>query len=75
MAMALPPHWVSAPMEYEQSGMRVFRARLIPLSRAKEGPYQSIGSSNGVRLGKRLGIAGFYFFMVKGVLWLITLNV
>ena len=43
MARALPPHWVSGLMRYEQSG-------------------------------KRLGIAGFYFFMVMGVLWLISLS-
>jgi hypothetical protein len=70
MAMALPPHWVSASMKYEQSGKRVFSARLISLSRAKEGPYQS----NVMHLGKRMGTAGFYFFMVNGVLRLIGLS-
>ena len=58
-------------MRYEQSGKRVFSA---PLSRAREGTNQSIGSRNSVRIGKRLGIAGFYFFMAKGVLWLIGLS-
>jgi hypothetical protein len=67
MAMALPPHWVSASMKYKQSGKRVFSARLTPLSRAKEGPYQSYGMHVG------MGMVGFYFFMVKGLLCLIGL--
>jgi hypothetical protein len=71
MAMALPPHWVLTPMKYRQSDKRGFSVRLIPLLRAREGPYPSIGSSRGVRLGKRLGVAGFYFFMAKGMFWLI----
>lgn len=43
MAKALPLHWVSTPMKYEQRG-------------------------------RRLAIAGFCFFMAKGMLWLIGLS-
>ena len=74
MAMALPLHWVSAPMRFEQSNGRAIGARTIPVMRVKEGPRQSIASRAGARLGKRLGMAGFYFFMAKGVLWLIGLS-
>ncbi len=71
MAKALPLHWVSAPMRFEQNNTRVFSKRIIPLMRASEGPHKSIASTKGALLGKRLGMAGFFFFMAKGVLWLL----
>jgi hypothetical protein len=74
MAMALPLHWVSAPMRFDQNNIRIFSTRIIPLMRAREGTHQSIASRAGARLGKHLGMAGFYFFMVKGVLWLLGLS-